>query len=518
MAAREQAVVVIGTGPGGAGVAALLQKRGNPVMLLERNPFCGGKCWSFEKNGFVVDSGVHMFSMSDAGQHGDINRRVGGDLRWLVRNPGECLQFHGQVRMSLYQNFFDPRTMLQGRKVDFYARRHRDRLDKTPSRAMQVLQDSAYRASRKYSLWETLRIMGGVVLQNPTTLLELDEITLQEFMHRITDKREILLGVNALSMLLMVTPFHLASAGEFLWCVTNLFRHRRCGVPQGGSNEIPGAFVRAFQQSGGELRRSTEVTRIVVEEGAVTGVETAAGDFIPAGVVISSAGIKQTVALAGAEHFPPEYVSYVDNLRYSYAFITAKFGLARRVVDLPAPSFFNISNVDPDHMFDYLEHGDVPEDPFLFTPMPSEWDRYAAPLGKQLIIMGVPAPIEVTPENIALCEEILDRAEARLLDIFPQIKDQVEWRLRSHIADTAAITGKPTGECIGLMQCVGQTGIHKPSPRTPIEGLWLVGADAGARGVGTEQASGSALYTAGLIEYQDGRKAIRPGIAAERGS
>jgi hypothetical protein len=32
-----------------------------------------------------------------------------------------------------------------------------------------------------------------------------------------------------------------------------------------------------------------------------------------------------------------------------------------------------------------------------------------------------------------------------------------------------------------------------------VQDLWLVGADAGARGVGTEQASGSAIYVANLL-------------------
>ena len=57
MASREKKVVVIGSGVGGAGVAALLQARGHQVTLLERNEFHGGKCWTFSKNGFLVDEG-----------------------------------------------------------------------------------------------------------------------------------------------------------------------------------------------------------------------------------------------------------------------------------------------------------------------------------------------------------------------------------------------------------------------------------------------------------------------------
>ncbi len=90
-------------------------------------------------------------------------------------------------------------------------------------------------------------------------------------------------------------------------------------------------------------------------------------------------------------------------------------------------------------------------------------------------------------------------SQDRPADPGPAMERHIEWSMRTHIGDTARITGKPTGECIGLAQSVGQSGVHKPEAATPVESLYLVGCDAGARGVGTEQAAASALYVAGLI-------------------
>lgn len=498
MAQDKKKVVVIGSGVGGAGVAALLQGRGFQVTLLEKNDYYGGKCWSFVRDGFVLDSGVHMFSMGASGQHGDLNRMVRGDLEWLTANPSEHLLLDGKFRMNLYQSLLDPRAALTNAGAGMAMLKQRLSGDGTGA-AAKDLDREVYRASRRNSLLETLRAVAKIARLNPSYLAELDEITFQEFLHRITDDWIPLQGMAGLSMLLTVVPYDRLSAGEFLWCFTNAFRKKTLGVPRGGSREIPGAFLRAFARDGGEFRLGCEVAGIVVRDGKVRGVKTAEDEEIAADIVISNAGIKRTLELAGEEHFPQEYASYVKGLSYSCSFITTKYGLDRRVVDLPAPSFFNIPTVDPDHMFDYIEDGGVPEDPFLFTPFPSEWDPYAAPPGKQLIICGVPGPIDVTKDNVSQCERILDRAEKRLLELFPSIENHIEWKLRSHIAHTAAITGKPTGECIGLAQCVGQTGVHKPTPWTPVKDLWLVGADAGARGVGTEQAAGSAIYVANLL-------------------
>jgi phytoene dehydrogenase-like protein len=499
MAQEKKRVVVIGSGPGGAGVASLLQMRGYRVTLLERNDFHGGKCWSFTRDGYVVDSGVHMFSMGASGQHGDINRMVRGDLEWLTANPSEHLLLGGKYRLNLYQSLTDPRAALTNLRAN--AMIARDFLaDKLGRGGMsRELDREVYRAAKRNSPLDTLRAVAKIAMLNPSYLMELDEITLQEFMHRITDESMPLQGIGALSMLLTVVPYSEVSAGEFLWCFANAFRKQTLGVPRGGSREIPGAFLRAFQRDGGGLRLGTEVARIDVRDGKARGVFTMGGEQIDADLVISNAGIKRTLEMAGEEHFPAEYVSYVKGLEYSRSFITTKYGLDRRVVDLPAPGFFNIPAVNPDHMFDYIDNGGVPEDPFLFTPFPSEWDPYAAPPGKQLIICGVPGPIEVNKENVAQCERILDRAEERLLEIFPHIAPHIEWKMRTHIAHTASLTGKPTGECIGLAQCVGQTGVYKPKPWTPVKDLWLVGTDAGARGVGTEQASGSAIYVSNLL-------------------
>jgi len=60
-------------------------------------------------------------------------------------------------------------------------------------------------------------------------------------------------------------------------------------------------------------------------------------------------------------------------------------------------------------------------------------------------------------------------------------------------------SGRGTGEVVGLAQIPGQVGKNKPSARMPIEGLYLVGCDAGRRGVGTEQASDSALNVSRMI-------------------
>jgi phytoene dehydrogenase-like protein len=499
-------VVVIGTGIGGAGVAALLAAKGHEVTLLEKNAFIGGKCSSFEKDGYIVDTGVHMYSMGGLGPHGDIARMCGGHQEWLYKNPQADIYANGDVLWRNYQGlsgFIGPRGI---HSIGSFAAGciHKERKAlKTGTGVRKLLEREAYRTAKEHGLMETLRMLIRALRLDGTALEELNDVTVQDFFHRVSDSNILLQQVGTYCMVLMVIPPHQASVGELLYCMGRMLEKNGLGVPKGGSREVPGSFIGGLEKSGGSLKLNREVTRVIVEDGRAVGVECANGEIFHADIVISNAGIKRTVEMAGEISFPAEYVDYVKGLKYSYSYITKKYGLSHRALDVKSPCIFNTPYVNADHMFDYIDEGGVPEDPLLFLPIPSEWDEHTAPPGKQLVIMGVPGPIEVNPRTIAQSEAILAVGEKRLFEKYPKMAAAIEWELTQHIATTAAITGKPTGECIGLAQCVGQTGVNKPSPRTPVEGLWLVGTDAGGRGVGTENAATSALYVAALTGERD---------------
>ena len=69
--------VVIGSGIGGTAATLLLAHAGIPVTLVEKNRRVGGSCSGYEKRGFKIDIGTHMFCRGDKGPLGDVLRRVG---------------------------------------------------------------------------------------------------------------------------------------------------------------------------------------------------------------------------------------------------------------------------------------------------------------------------------------------------------------------------------------------------------------------------------------------------------
>ena len=78
---RMQRAVVVGSGIGGTAAAMLLAHAGIPITLVEKNRRIGGSCSGYDKQGFHIDIGTHMFCRGDKGPLGDVLRRVGEPRR-----------------------------------------------------------------------------------------------------------------------------------------------------------------------------------------------------------------------------------------------------------------------------------------------------------------------------------------------------------------------------------------------------------------------------------------------------
>jgi phytoene dehydrogenase-like protein len=460
--ATSKKIVVIGSGVGGAAGAALLAKEGHQVTVLESHPFSGGRCASMVKDSFKYDFGVHMFSRGNKGPHGSVNRQVGGDLGWVTRDP--ACHVMGRVEFDFRLNI------------------------KPLLRQLGVARKLGVRPKNYIGAFRLMRS-----LLKGRNVEAKDSMCLQDYVSRFTDDDMVHLFMNCLSQLYFALSYRQASAGEFIWCFSRMFNEASFGYPAGGSGRIPESFLQGLEKHGGTVRFGEAAARICIENGKVTGVETVSGRH-DADVVISSAGIVRTLDLAGRQHFPAEYVTRAEGMSYSNAYVTLKYALDRRVI--PYPVVFHMPSLPPDRVFDYVEEGRPPDDPYIFMPVPSNLDPSLAPEGRQLVVAGTAAPAGATPE---LCDAILDRVHAKVCELFPGLEESILWELRSDRDDATEITGHATGEAIGIGQTPGQVGALRPELATPVSGLWLVGADAGSRGIGTEMASGSALNLANRL-------------------
>ncbi len=475
--------VVIGSGIGGSAATLLLAHAGVPVVLLEKNRRVGGSCSGYEKRGFTIDIGTHMFCLGAKGPLGDVLRRVGregaiefrrthdiSELRFPARDGArgvECIPVPSDLRRM-------PRFAWQ------------------VARAMNLSLLEAARAARLFT---------HILTMSDAEVEAWNHRTVEEFIQPYTGDARVLGMFGFLLGLYFILPYWEVSAGEALYSFRAMARDNALSYPKGGSIAIPSAYTTLAEDHGAEVRTGTGVRKIVVEGGRVRGVEIADGSFLAADVVVSTSSLRTTVLhLVGEEHFPAEYVRRAKAIRGSYIAVQAKIALTKKLVAAgsivggvgEAVDLRDVTTADMKEMFNAVTRGKVPPIVPFYCPVPTNFDEELAPPGHQLLTVCAVAPTS----DVALSdpgqawEEAMMRTMRRVV---PGLDEHTLFVDRFSVDFIERWIGKEFGPAVSTGQTPDQVGARRPAVYTPIEGLYLAGCNAGGRGVGTELAAASAM-------------------------
>jgi phytoene dehydrogenase-like protein len=503
-----QRAVVIGSGIGGSAAAMLLAHAGIPTTLVEKNRRIGGSCSGYEKNGFHVDIGTHMFCRGDKGPLGEVLRRVGRGGEIDFRRTSDI----AELRFARKDDLVSVAVPAELRRMPRFAW--------NLARAMDLPPIEAVRAARLFA---------RILTMTDAEVEAWDGRTLDEFVGQYTSHGPTLGVFGFLLGLYFILPFWQISAGEALHCFRAMAFDNALSYPRGGSIAIPSAYVKIAEQLGADVRTGTGVKGIQVRDGAVRGVELEDGTLLPATIVISTSSLRTTVLrLVGASHFPVQYVDRVKRIRGSYIAVQAKIGLKKKLV-VPGAicggvgesvDLVSVSQADLQRMFAAVTEGRVPPIVPFYCPVPTNFDESLAPPGHQLLTACAVAPTsDVALDDPAPAwEDAMMRALARVV---PGLEENAVFIDRFSVAFIEKWIGKEFGPAVSTAQTPDQVGKNRPPVYSPIHGLYFAGCNAGARGVGTELAAASAMECVDRIAFDIGRDVpgrVRPSMSARAAS
>jgi len=463
-------IVIVGSGIGGLGCAALLAKQGHEVQVFERNDFIGGRCSSSVKDGMGIDNFAHIFPIGNKGPLGMIAREVGEKIEFIHHDPAALVYdaLGGKVKI-----FPEP-------------------LDITPLPAQaRMARNLGVKPTRAFG---AARLFRKLLKASDPFIEANDDKTLESFINEYTDDPNVHRFMNVFCYMMFTISYRRASAGEFIYCFREMSKAADISYPKGSAGVIPAAYQRGLERYGGQVFLRDPVRRIICREGKVAGVATETGE-VEADIVVSNAGVDLTLELAGVENLGEEFAAMAKRLQYSGSGAVAKYFLSRQLVD--APAIIYIPDANAGSMFSFIEEGGTPRDLMMMMPVVDRLDPESVRAGHSLIIAATPGVAE--PGNEAT-GKLLEALERQLFRLFPEMENNVIWKQEVRPEHIARATGRRrVGDSVGIAQIPGQVGRNKPSPHTPVEGLYLVGMDAGARGIGTWQAAASAEKVAALI-------------------
>jgi prolycopene isomerase len=247
---------------------------------------------------------------------------------------------------------------------------------------------------------------------------------------------------------------------------------------------VPQALETAFREAGGELRLKTEVERIEIKDGAVQGVHTRGGDFLPAQRVVAAINIRRALTGLVPEEYRDRFFKVVNRLEYSLSSCLVYLGVEMDVDRSALPYFTYISPGDAQVEYEQLSRGEMPDDPTMIITIPTLLDPSLAPPGHHIVRIMTPASHKFRNgwgwhdrERYLIIKEEMAQRLIRTVEnrYLPGLSARIKVIEAATPCTLERYTANEAGATYGLAPTPGQFGIGRPANRTSLRGLYLAG-------------------------------------------
>ena len=318
-------VVVIGSGFGGLAAAIRLQAQGHQVTVLEKRDRPGGRAYVYEQDGFTFDGGPTIITAP-----------------WLI---DELFALGGRqtadyVRLVPVDPFYNIRF------EDGSVFRYTGKRDEVVSEVRRFNPDDVDGYLRFAAATEDIFKTGFALIDKPFHRFG-DMMRVAGDLVRLKSHKSVAGFVNGYikdERLRQVFSFHPLLVGGNPFQSTSIYAlihhlEQKWGVwfAMGGMGALVDGLVRLFGELGGELRLSTPVREIVVDERSrrTTGVRLDGGELVRADAVVSNADVAWTyMKLVEPRFRPSDSDARLKRLRYSMSLFVLYFGTDRQYDDV----------------------------------------------------------------------------------------------------------------------------------------------------------------------------------------
>ena len=425
--------IICGAGIGGLLTgAALSQGLGLKTLVVEKTGVLGGRSGVIEKEGFLVDAGLHV-------------------IRYCKKSPTSTIfkKLLGKKEKLQMIELGDAKLYSGGKWQDY------------PLSAAAIETTTFFNEEER---GQFKQILGEEIISAKVD--ELFDVNVKDWIDRTEKKYGIKPGparifLETLARFMLVSYGNLdkLSVGELIAGIQlGLKAGKGACYPAGGWKPLIENLASKIEANG-EIRKNTKVEKVLIENQKVVGVQVN-GSPIKSKIVIVDIPAQEIFSVLDEQLFSADFVEKCKNL-IPTAGISIDYGLKEKVSEFPGSV--------------------ISADPFTMSIFTSNLDPTVAPEGKQLYTIFQPTPIEVVKDT-GKSDEIVNKMEKLLEEMFPGFAAKVAWRrvVKWRMVD-------------GAIPYVSQHRYNRPSVKSAdIEGLYFTGDTYNGPGTGGEIAHASA--------------------------
>lgn len=482
----EYDVVVVGAGNGGLTAACSLAQKGLKTLLLERHNVPGGCATSFCRGRFEFEVALHQLSgLGSADKPGPLRflldkLGVVDQLEWVEMQNLYRLYVPGQLEITLPADRAGCIAALQERFpaesqniADFF-----DLVYKFCFELLGMARDAeaspeTYPTYFKYALKNTQEVLDAFFTD---PLLKMAVAVYWGYV----GVPPVSLSFADMAMLLFayieLKPYHL----------------------KGGSQALSNAIMQKYLEADGEVRFNCGASKILVEDGRITGVVTEHGETIKTSYVVSNAStVSVYTELIDPQHVPEEQLKILSGSTVGPSSFTLYVGLDcdPGVVGITETTNFLGTTTDMNKVFSGFRKLDI-EDDYVLLSCYTVSDPDCSPPGtSQIAIVDLKysdpwlelPPHQYYDKKYELAGKLLDQVES----VFPGFREHIEEIEVATPLTHIRYLATPGGAIYGFDQYMKDSNMFV-SPRSPIQGLYFAGAWAGSGGFQPTLSSGAA--------------------------
>ncbi len=474
-------VAVVGGGLGGLVCGALLARAGAEVILSEQHAQVGGYFNSYRTRGFLFDVGPHMALGTGSGLWAEINHRLGVDGlldnrrlsvgvvvgETALRMPESLEEFTGKLvkrfpaeKKGLYRVLADLESFGRERSEASGG----ELLPPEQPREMRRYLKSRPRACAMAS--SSFADYLGSLVSDPMARSAWASLTL-------------LAGEEASAI----------SAAATAEAILSLFEEG--GYCLGGGNlSYTAALADIILAAGGSIMEGQGVREVLLSRDgeSARGMILEDGTVIKSDAVVSDAGLVQTARhLVRAGALDAGYLKWVDSFEPSPSSVVLYLALEG---DLNLPDHIFLIPSEPEYV---RLPGASLELSSLVLSLASQADPSRARPGHHTVTLAAPIPPSAFAamgsgsDGESLAVQITAAAMQRMaLTVIPDLYERLVFQEIASPLTLHRLTRSFKGAAFGVRQSPGMKLMERPGVKSPLGGLWLVGADTrygtGARG------------------------------------